>query len=283
MTEPDLPYLRALRGELVAGMAAARRRRRRRSLTVAAVLAVVATAGALIVGPEGDIEPALAIDRGPHTIVLRLVDADPDLGQLTRELQAAGLRARVVAVPSSPSLVGAWAGFEQRPTGGDEPAADYEEALRRDRADTERLERVEVTPTRLTLPVRALRATSGDLTFMVGRTTPTGSLPAVAASAVAPGEPLHCTGIERLTPARAARALRQRGYVAVFPEAGPDGQPSTDPPTAHITHIQLAASSAPAVPEETFTRRSEQVFVYTTIGRSGRALGRSAAQRSAGC
>ena len=234
MTSEPVPYVRRLRAELVQAVGRAQTRHSRRRLVAATATAALAVA--LLLGIElagdGHRSTALAVTKHDGWITLRISDATADPREMTNELRAAGIEGVVRVHPVSPSLVGKWAAVETRPPA---PAAPGESVSatelaneppgRRDRGDVDRLLSIDFAPEALRVPedfrVRVL--------LTAGRAPRDGELYAESGSAFAAGEPLHCSGIERLSPAGAKRAIAAKGYevhTVVQPAAARSGKPT---------------------------------------------------------
>jgi len=136
----DMPFLDTLRTDLVAGIAARRRRHHRWVATLAASVLLAATASALI-GLPGGSRDALAIEHRGDWIELRIADADASAGEMTAELDDAGIDGEVRSVAVARELVGRWACVAEVPLGQDPRTAlrlnelDYERTLVRVRRD----------------------------------------------------------------------------------------------------------------------------------------------------
>ena len=217
MTEQPIPYVRELRSELVHGIdrARSRRVRGRVALAAAAAAAAVALTLGLWLPDGGGGSSALAVTKQDGWITLRIADATADPDQMTAELRAAGIDGEVTVRPVSPSLVGRWAAVETRPSAAAKPgeAVSVTELIdepprARDAADVERLLSIDFDPDALRVP----EDFDGGVLLTAGREPRGDELYAESGSAFAPGEPLHCTGIERLPRSEAERAIAARGY-----------------------------------------------------------------------
>ena len=254
MTYDKIPYLERLRADLVTGIArqrARRARRRRLGVAGAAVLvaAAVPLAGAL---DRGRGSAALAITKTPRWLELRIADATAGPERMTRELREAGVPGEVRVVPVSRSLVGRWAALETQPSpsrerldpGTRELLERHDRELRhkrrllnareraeverlhrrdreRDRVDVRRLNSIQFRPDVIRIPLSIREGFTGRLLLFAGRGPRNDELYAESGSAFESGEPLHCTGIERLSPAEAGRAIMALGYRVVWADPAP--------------------------------------------------------------
>ena len=131
--------------------------------------------------------PALAITHEGEHMDIRLADAAADPDRLVAELAAVGVDASVEQIPASPSRVGKWSSVEFSEGEGVE-IIDDDEVL------------------------RVQEGTGQRIRIRVGRPAAPGEEYATSAGAFQPGEALHCTGVHEMTPAQAARAIRELGY-----------------------------------------------------------------------
>ena len=194
---PDHDVVERFKRDLFTAAAVAapapRRRRWVIALSASATIAVLVLVAGPVTddtrrpGPAG----ALAVTRTPEGTRVRIADATASPERIEGELRAAGIEASVAAVPVSPSLVGTWTSITAKPPLRD-PGADHEGIGHG--ADLE-------------VP----RGYAGRLTLRVGRPAGPGEELRMSASAFAPGEPLHCSGVEQLDATRAARVLAERG------------------------------------------------------------------------
>lgn len=224
MTPDPIPYVPQLRSQLVNGVARERARRKRRRRHVFAGAVVAALAAALVLGiatlDEGDRSTALAVTRDDRWITVEIADATAEPRRMTQELRDAGINGEVKVRPVSPSLVGRWAALEARPatpTPGREQIVSITELVDEPPGPTggpglppieRRLFSIDFDRDKLRIPVDF----KDRVVLTAGRAPQGEELYAESASAFAPKEPLHCTGIERLPPAQAERAIAARGY-----------------------------------------------------------------------
>jgi hypothetical protein len=221
MNSEPIPYIERLRTELVNGVAREPARRKRRQRFAASALAAVTAV--LVLGiatvDVSDRSTALAVSRDDRWITVEIADATADPRRMTQELRDAGINGEVKVRPVSPSLVGRWAALEARPATplpGPEAIVSITElvdeppgaAAPPSSGAERRLSAVDFHPDRLRIPVDF----EDRLVLTAGRAPRGEELYAESASAFAPGEPLHCTGIERLSPARAETAVAAKGY-----------------------------------------------------------------------
>lgn len=101
----DLSIVREFGAQLRQAEDPPRRWRATAALPVAA-LALVALVGLFSSGEAT--EPALAVERGAGSVTIELRQPSASIRQLTRELQDAGVRGQIVAVPTSKRSVGKW-------------------------------------------------------------------------------------------------------------------------------------------------------------------------------
>lgn len=211
MSAEPIPYLEQLRGELVNGAARAHthRARRRRAVTAAAI---PVAAGALVLASGtidgGKRSSALAVTKTRHATVLRLADPGAGGGQLTRDLHAAGIDGDVRTEPVSPSLVGTW---RARFVPGDADTSQSQDDFKAASVSI-----VGRAPTAL-VPSDF----KGEAKLVVGRAARPGELYAFSGSAFGPGEALHCSGIDHLSPAEAERAIAAKGFRVHTVGTGP--------------------------------------------------------------
>lgn len=168
-------------------------RRSRRAPVVAATAAVVACL--LVVLPPIGRGPtaALAVTRDDDSLELRVIDAAADSQQMTRELNAAGVRGRVLLVPVAVEDVGRWvliAEFAGRTASCATPADG------RGAEETVRLGRIENAGEALRVPTAELRESSGSFALVAGR-------------AARPGESV----IDTDTPASVERMMQDRALT----------------------------------------------------------------------
>ena len=160
---PELDVVAAFRRQLVALPEPRRPRRAAGAAAVFALVVMAVVAGAVATGGSAD---ALAITRDAATLELRVADASADAGQMTRELNDAGIRGRVLVVPVAPELAGTWvlAG---------EIAGRRTTCLPPDGAaplpETVRLNDIERAGPVLRIPLARVRESSGSFVLVAGR------------------------------------------------------------------------------------------------------------------
>lgn len=193
--EPDIVH--RFKAQLVAARPARRSSSSRRRWVLAVCAAAVAAAAFFAALPAGDDGPrpgqALAVTRAAGDIVIRIADASASPDRIERELRAVGITASVATEPVSPSLVGTWTAVTASPPLRD-AAREHAEIARG-------------------VKLRIPEGYSGRLTLRVGRAARPGDELRMSISAFRPGEPLHCSGVERLSPDRAAREIARLGLV----------------------------------------------------------------------
>ena len=244
------PYVDQLRADLVEGVRRERGRRARRQLD------------------GGEDSSALAVTREGRWITLRIADATADPGKMTAELRAAGVGGEVRVRPVSPSLEGRWAAVETRPARPAKPGEAVsvtelvDEGPRgRDAADVRRLLRVDFEPDALRVP----KDFEGRVLLTAGRAPRGNELYAESASAFARGEPLYCSGIDRLPRRAAERAIAQRGYAVhtvvepLPPRRG--GKPRPRGAADVVVGAQLA-STRPMAPNVDRPKGRREMILY---------------------
>lgn len=141
-------------------------RHARRAPAVAAAAALAAVPAVVVLAGTGASSPALAISRTATTLELRLADASAGARELTRELNAAGIRGRVLTIPVVPARAGTWvvtgeiAGKRAScipPVG----SASVQETVR--------LSDIENAGSVLRIPVARVRESSGSFVLAAGR------------------------------------------------------------------------------------------------------------------
>jgi hypothetical protein len=193
----DPTFRQQLRDSLVS---AARRRRRTRRLRrmsglagVAVIATVIAVVGTQAPSPNSDAS-ALTIVREGDGIHVTLDDLQAKPDEIKAELKAAGLSANVQEMPAPPSLVGKFV-FGER------------------------------TGVSKSTGVTALDGSMGDgfrsfvfqpggpaVSLVFGRPARDDEFYFKWVSAFSPGEPLHCSGLNRLDPVDAYEKFRERGF-----------------------------------------------------------------------
>jgi hypothetical protein len=203
----------------------ARRRmsaRRRISLRtgIAVVAAAVAVVAAIGLWPSGahprpgrGATPGLhliAFSAGHGTITARITDPYAAASQLTAVMRAHGLDIRIQAVPVSPSLVGTIV-YTDAPIIHTlwKPAC-----------------RVTGCPVGLVIPA----SFTGQATIAVGRPARHGEMYESMADAFAPGEVLHCSGLQGAPVAAALPVLRKLGLTASWWAVSDPNWPGNPPP-----------------------------------------------------
>lgn len=162
---------------------------------------------------------ALAVERGTEVTSIRLVDAATGPSDIERGLRAAGLDARVTAEPVTPEAEGLWRGalFE-----GQVPDTVIDDVERQLVGGAEVL--------------RLPNAYQGTITLTVGRPAVPGELYLnTGTNLLAPGQPLHCTGLHDLAPVAAQEVLNELGYkVQWVRETAVEAQEVAQPPDGQI-------------------------------------------------
>lgn len=278
MNPEPIPFIHQLRADLVEGVARHRsRRRRRRHALAASGLAALAALLVLGIGTldDGDRSTALAVTRDEHWITVEIADATADPDRMTKELRAAGIDGEVTVKPVSPSLVGRWAAVEVHPSspvdaGGNpnEKVVSVTELV--DEApgvdagagtggDEDRLFSIDFEHDKLRIP-----AGFRDRVVLTAGRAPRGDeLYAETGSAFGPGEPLRCSGVERLSPAEAEAAIAARGYE-VHRVVQPDlrsREPVRDP--KFVIGAQLVGTR-PMAPDVGTPRGRHEIILYVS-------------------
>lgn len=201
--------LHALRADMDApARTVARKRlpRRRLAFAVAGVFALFAIGALVLDGSRSSLTPtpgsALAISRQADRINLRIADASASAEDMTRELNDAGIRGRVVLVPVPPDYVGVWILTSETGTTQvcmPRPGQKYPE--REPNVRLHEIERVpDSKPKELRIPVARVRESTGEFLFVAGRAAKPGEQPIDAGSTEAEDQLL-----ETLLPPIAAR------------------------------------------------------------------------------
>jgi hypothetical protein len=201
---PNTDIVDRFKDDLLAASAPAsitpRRRRWYAVPTMAA--AAVAVAVALAALPSGKHGPrpgtALAITDVAGGTRVRIADASASAERVERELGRAGITASVGSAPVSPSLVGTWTTVSGTPALRDAASEDAEIGHGVD----------------LNVP----RGYAGRLKLRIGRTARPGEDLRLSSSAFAEGEPLHCSGVERLDGRAADAEIRRRDLLPRWEE-----------------------------------------------------------------
>jgi hypothetical protein len=132
----------------------------------------------LALGALASLTSAASAASGSKSIELNVDDALANPQQVNAQLDAAGLKAEVFIVPVSASSVGTWTVIAEVAGLGCSTAE-----------ETTRLHRVGFTPKTLTLPVSALRESSGRFVFYAGRAAQAGEQPLNGLPRSGPGMP----------------------------------------------------------------------------------------------
>lgn len=141
--------------------------RRTPGIRAVATLAAVGALALVAVFAGSDAAPdALAIDRDGAWLELRIADASADPEQMTRELNDAGIRGRVLVVPVAAQHAGTWVILAE--LAGNRltciPAAGTPSV-----AETVRLSDIENARTVLRIPIARVRESSGSFVLVAGR------------------------------------------------------------------------------------------------------------------
>lgn len=161
---PDLDVVAAFRRQLAELPEPGRHRRRVPAAAAVAVLAFVP----LVVAFSGTdrTSAALAITRDATSLELRIADATAEAGEMTRELNDAGIRGRVTVVPVPAQRVGQWVVTAEiaKPTTcvaapGTPPQQEQ----------TVRLNDIENTGSALRIPISRVRESEGIFVLVAGR------------------------------------------------------------------------------------------------------------------
>lgn len=182
--------------------------------------------------PPAEEPQVVEIDTSGQTATVRLLSGRADPQQVERALRGAGIDAIVTAEPVSPPLEGQWIGASDQRLSGLPGAIDENDK---------------------TL-VRVPTGTPINLTF--GRPALPDETYQVSTSPFLPGGPLNCTGIEKLPPLEAERAINDLGYevswrlqttTRIFPDGVLEGRSDIveDPPEGTI--LTNASELAPTV------------------------------------
>jgi hypothetical protein len=167
--------------------APARRRRPRRRVTVAlaGTLALLGIGAVVLDGSDSGLTPApsdaLAITRQADWIELRIANNSATAEQMTRDLNAAGIRGRVELVPVPADYVGVWILTSEaaRPT----TCIPAPGQRSRERVRLQDIERIpEASPRALRIPVIRVRESTGSFLFVAGRPAKPGEQPIDAGS-----------------------------------------------------------------------------------------------------
>lgn len=148
--------------------------RPRRGVAAVAVTALAAVPLVAVFAATGGSSDALAITRDATTLELRIADASADATQMTRELNDAGIRGRVIVVPVDAQHAGTWvvtgetAGKHATciPPHGTPPVA-----------ETVRLNDIENAGSVLRIPIARVRESSGSFVLVAGRDAQAGEQP----------------------------------------------------------------------------------------------------------
>lgn len=141
--------------------------RQTRGVRAFGAMATLAALAVVVVFAGSDAPPhALAITRGDASLELRIADASADSGQMTRELNGAGIRGRILVVPVSPQQAGTWVIVAEVagrtitciPPPGTPHAA-----------ETVRLPDIENASTVLRIPLARVRESTGSFVLVAGR------------------------------------------------------------------------------------------------------------------
>ena len=160
---PELDVVAAFRRQLAALPEPPRSRARAVAATVGAVAAVALVA---VVAATGGSSDALAITRDATTLELRIADASADAAQMTRELNDAGIRGRVLVVPVAPRLAGTWVLTGE--IAGRQATCISPEG-RPPVAESVRLDAIENAGRMLRIPIARVRQSSGSFVLIAGR------------------------------------------------------------------------------------------------------------------
>lgn len=146
----------------------------RRGIAAAAVTALAAVPLVAVFAATGGSSDALAITRDATTLELRIADAAADATQMTRELNDAGIRGRVLVVPVAPQHAGTWVITGE--TAGKRATCIPPQGTP-SVAETVRLNDIENAGAVLRIPIARVRESSGSFVLVAGRDTRAGEQP----------------------------------------------------------------------------------------------------------
>lgn len=185
----------------------------------AAVIAIVAVAGLLVVRSEPARASSITVIPAGDALVVRVVLPDASPVTVVEDLRAEELSARQQPVPTGPSFVGEVLGLQGTGTGvvaeGD-------------------------------LAIRVPRDWEGSLLVLAGVAADPGEPYVVPTNAFAPGEPLHPAVAAGASVREVARAARTRGVGVRWLDAD-TGEPISSPDRCGRVPVALATSSSTVV------------------------------------
>lgn len=141
-------------------------RRTRGALAVATLAAVAALALVVVLAGSDAAPDALAISRDGSWLELRIADASADPEHMTRELNDAGIRGRVVVVPVAAQHAGTWVILAEL---AGKRLTCIPPASSPSVAETVRLSDIENAGTVLRIPIARVRESSGSFVLVAGR------------------------------------------------------------------------------------------------------------------
>jgi hypothetical protein len=211
---PDEEW-RALLARIVESDSARTRAVPRRVALAAA--AVVAGLAVVLLGPGVNDDPlsgALAIEQHGDVLHIHVADATADPDQMTRDLRAQGLDARVELVPASPAYVGRWISVNDNAGTGND-----------DRVVRDLVRQVTETDGPGAEVLKVPAGYGGELVFKAGRPAADGEVWDVAYAADVPDETragglVYC--LQLLDPPDIDAALVDRGYHVEWRDAHAD-------------------------------------------------------------
>jgi hypothetical protein len=184
--------LDALRARIdTPGPAPRRLPRRRFALALAGTVALLGIGAVLLDGSNSTLSPApasaLAITRQAEWIELRIADESASAEEMTRQLNDAGIRGRVVLVPVPSDYVGVWLLTAQTASPSTcAPAPGQPDPDSQGNARLHDIQRIpNVKPKSLRIPVAQVREGTGGFLFVAGRPARQGEHPIDAGSTAA--------------------------------------------------------------------------------------------------
>lgn len=146
----------------------------RRAMTAATVTALAAVPLVAVLVATGGSSDALAITRDAATLELRISDASANAAQMTRELNDAGIRGRVLVVPVAQQLAGTWVVTAE--TAGKRATCIPPQGTP-SVAESVRLNDIENAGAVLRIPIARVRESSGSFVLVAGRDARAGEQP----------------------------------------------------------------------------------------------------------
>jgi hypothetical protein len=200
-----------------------RRSGRRRRLALALATGAVAAIAIALTAATGTFSPAPAaagvrFSTEGRYIVANVTDPSAAAADLRAAFQQKGFDIHIKLIPASPSIVGTVVYV------GESPGASEIRSVQGGPCETGG----GGCPIGLKIP----RDFTGRADIALGRRADAGEEYGSTASAFAPGEELHCSGLLGAPVARAVAVLRDRGISAEWRWREAPGKPSTSPPIA---------------------------------------------------